>query len=30
MDALYLALLAALYLATRGLIWALERLGSPS
>ena len=30
MDALYLLLLAALYLVTHGLIWALDYLGEPS
>ena len=28
MDAVYLLLLAALYLLTQGLIWALARLGA--
>lgn len=30
MDAVYLLILAALYFATHGLIWALNRLGEPS
>jgi hypothetical protein len=30
MDAVYLLILAALYLVTRGLVWALQRLGKPS
>jgi len=30
MDAIYLLLLAALYLATHTLVWALDRLGEPS
>jgi hypothetical protein len=30
MDAIYLLLLAALYLATHALVWALDRLGEPS
>jgi hypothetical protein len=29
-DAIYLLLLAALYLATHGLVWALSRLGRPT
>lgn len=29
-DAVYLLILAALYFATHGLVWALERLGEPS
>jgi hypothetical protein len=29
-DAVYLAILAALYLVTHGLVWALDRLGEPS
>ncbi len=28
MDAVYLLMLAALYAATHGLAWALDRLGS--
>ena len=30
MDAIFLLILAALYLVTHGLAWALERLGKPS
>ena len=30
MDAVYLLLLAALYLVTHGLVWALGRLGESS
>ena len=30
MDAVYLLILAALYLVTHGLVWALDRLGEPS
>jgi hypothetical protein len=29
-DAVYLLLLLALYLLTHGLVWALDRLGTPS
>jgi hypothetical protein len=29
-DAIYLLILAALYLVTHGLVWALSRLGRPS
>ncbi len=29
-DAIYLLLLAALYLVTHGLVWALDHLGEPS
>ena len=30
MDAVYLLLIAGLYLLTHGLIWALDRLGKSS
>ena len=30
MDVIYLLALAALYFVTRGLVWALGRLGEPS
>jgi len=30
MDAVYLLLIAGLYLLTHGLIWALDRLGESS
>jgi len=30
MDAVYLLLLVALYLASHALVWALDRLGAPS
>ncbi len=30
MDAVYLLMLAGLYLVTHGLVWALNRLGSGS
>ena len=30
MDAAYLLILAALYLVTQGLVWALARLAKPS